>query len=111
MTNTKNSNTKPAMAYVSYDGKLGRRGETPMIQKTMDGRVTGRDGHYLIVECPDAAPHLRHLNLTPGQMMGAIVGDQVRLAYQTTSHSGLWNVIAIIKAASALITDRNSDDS
>lgn len=64
-------------------------------EKTMNGRVTGTDGRYFVVECPDAPSHLRILNLVPGQMMGANVGDAVVLGYQTTARSGLWNVIEV----------------
>jgi hypothetical protein len=61
----------------------------------MVGTVTGYDGRYFVVETPDAPSHLRVLNLVKGQMRGAVVGDRVRLEYQVTARSGLWNVVAV----------------
>lgn len=64
--------------------------------KRMFGMVEHDDGRYYIVVCPDAPAHLQRLNLIRGQMAGAHVGDRVELEYQTTSRSGLWNVIRIV---------------
>lgn len=61
----------------------------------MVGVVMAFDGRYFKVVSVDAPAHLRELNLVKGQMRGAGVGDRVRLEYQVTSRSGLWNVVAI----------------
>jgi hypothetical protein len=62
----------------------------------LTGRVSGFDGRYYQIEtdCEPSRSHLKTLNLVKGQMLEAGVGDMVSLAYQTTSHSGLWNVVA-----------------
>ena len=64
--------------------------------KTMTGTVTKQDGHYFVVVCPEAPPHLRLLYLAPHQMREAKVGDYVRLAYVETRSSGLWNVAEVL---------------
>jgi hypothetical protein len=69
----------------------------PTVPHVMDGRVTLQVGRFFEVVCPDAPPHLQSLNLTPGQLKGAVVGDRVRLTYHTTSRSGLWSVTEILK--------------
>jgi hypothetical protein len=68
-----------------------------MTTKTMLGTVARQDGHYFSVECPDAPAHLQLLDLTASQMRGAVVGDTVKLAYQTTSSWGLWNVVEVLR--------------
>lgn len=62
----------------------------------LTGQVTGHRGHYFQVECPEAPEYLRMLHLAPSQMMGARVGNRVRLEYQVTLRSGLWNVAEIL---------------
>lgn len=66
------------------------------MNKTMLGTVTGHDGRYYTVECPTAPAHLQLLHLTGWQVGGAKVGDTVRLEYQTTPSSGLWNVVDVL---------------
>jgi hypothetical protein len=63
---------------------------------SMLGTITGQDGRYFVVECPDAPEHLRRLDLVKGQLCGGVVGDRVRLAYQTTYSRGLWNVVEVL---------------
>jgi hypothetical protein len=70
--------------------------------KTMFGTVTNFDGRYFVVVCPNAPAHLATLNLVKGQMSGAVVGDEVRLEYQVTSRSGLWNVVEVIEPVECL---------
>lgn len=64
--------------------------------KTMVGTVTRQDGQYFVVESPDAPAHLRSLNLVRSQLGRAMVGDRVRLAYQTSASYGLWNVVDVL---------------
>lgn len=61
----------------------------------MAGEVTGFDGRYFIIHCPQAPRHLATLHLLPSQCGGAQVGDDVTLEYQVTPTSGLWNVVSI----------------
>ena len=67
-----------------------------MTMKTMVGMVVSSEGRYTTVTCPDAPAHLRSLDLVPGQLRGAVVGDRVRLGYHVTSRSGLWSVIEVL---------------
>jgi hypothetical protein len=76
--------------------KRFQMGDVPHV---MDGHVVSYVDRWFQIECPDAPPHLQCLNLVPGQMMGALVGDHVRLTYHVTSRSGLWNVTEILKRA------------
>lgn len=70
---------------------------TTNMAKQMIGIVVGiRDNYYFHIECSEGPAHLRTLNLVPSQMLGATIGDTVRLEYQTTPRSGLWNVVAIL---------------
>ena len=63
----------------------------------MIGHVTAYLGYgQYEVLCPDAPEHLRSLILTWRQLLGAAVGDRVRLKYQVTASSGLWNAVEIL---------------
>lgn len=63
--------------------------------KNITGKVIHFAHDYYVIEAPDAPAHLRMIYLRPSQMLGAHAGDEVELEYQTTHHSGLWNVVAV----------------
>lgn len=67
-----------------------------MIGKLMSGIVERLDGHYYVIDCPDAPPHLRTLHLVGWQMRGAIVGDHVELEYERTGSGYAWNVKRVV---------------
>lgn len=67
------------------------------------GLVTRRHGRYFVIEIADAPAHLRIMDLAPSQMCGADVGARVRLEYQTTARSGLWNVTAVLPEGEAAL--------
>jgi hypothetical protein len=75
-----------------------------MNSKQLFGTVTGFDGNrfaqgYFEVSCPDAPLHLRAMDLVAGQMMGAQVGDRVRLEYYSTASRGFWHVAEVLGRA------------
>lgn len=65
------------------------------VSKVMNGVVESKDGSYFVIRT-DGPPHLTILNLTPGQMAGAVVGDRVELRYTSTASYGLWNVSRVL---------------
>lgn len=71
-----------------------------MSNKLMHGTVTGRQGRFFVISCPDAPTHLQILHLVPWQMGKATVGDKVTLEYQSAPSYGLWNVVKVEAAVS-----------
>jgi hypothetical protein len=65
----------------------------------LQGIVNGKIGAYYIITCPEAPDHLKYLNLTPFELKGAKVGDQVTLEYRSNPASGLktWRVVEVHK--------------
>lgn len=64
------------------------------ITHTMSGTVTGFDGYFFTVECPEAPSYLQVMRLTRFETGPAVeVGDLVKLGYRATPSSGLWVVL------------------
>ena len=72
------------------------RPQPPTSSRIEYGRITRWAGQYAEVVCDKAAPHLREMLLTRGQLGKATVGDAVILTYVSTPSSGLWSVAAVL---------------
>lgn len=68
-----------------------------MSDRTLEGTVTGQEGAYTVIACPEAPEHLRVHYLLPWHAEGAKVGDRVRLAYQVSPSFGAWVVVSILR--------------
>lgn len=63
------------------------------------GKVVAFVNGFYEIDAEDAPYHIRPLYLRQSQMLGAHVGCDVKLEYQTDHRSGLWNVIEITREA------------
>lgn len=64
---------------------------------TLEGRVTSEQNYTFRVDCPAAPAHLRPLYLEARLMKGAVVGNDVRLIYLSSSSYGMWVVSEVLR--------------